>query len=114
MGLHCNVEGQVHAYKDIVKRGKRLNQTKEQMMSKMYAEDRSLNILVAPHMPLLDVVFHQTPEMMLSGEVCQLSLEVKNLGKKGLKNLQVQLSHPGFFCIGAETDGDLGLYRKWI
>ncbi|KAG0255917.1 Trafficking protein particle complex 8 [Actinomortierella ambigua] len=112
MGLHCNVEGQVHAYKEIVKRGKRLNTTKEHMTSKMYAEDRSLNILVAPHMPLLDVAFHQTPEMMLSGEVCQLMLEVKNLGKKGLKNLGVRLSHPGFFCIGAEKDGDLGLYKS--
>ncbi|KAG0226837.1 Trafficking protein particle complex 8 [Actinomortierella wolfii] len=111
MGLHCNIEGQVHAYKDIVKRGKRLNKTKDQMMSKVYAEDRSLNILIAPHMPLLDVAFHQTPEMMLSGEVCQLTLELKNLGKKGLKNLDVRLSHPGFFCIGAEKDGDLGLYR---
>ncbi|KAF9431013.1 Trafficking protein particle complex 8 [Podila epigama] len=113
MGLHCNVEGQVHAYKDIVKRGKRLNKTKEQMMSVMYEEDKSLDILVAPEMPLLDVQFHSLPEMLLSGEVCELSLEIKNRGKKGLKNLNVRMSHPTFFCIGEKKDhGDLGLYNK--
>ncbi|KAF9360780.1 Trafficking protein particle complex 8 [Mortierella sp. AD094] len=113
MGLHCNVEGQVHAYKDIVKRGKRLNKTKEQMMSQVYEEDKSLIILVAPEMPLLDVEFHSSPEMLLSGEVCELSLEIKNRGKKGLKNLTVRMSHPTFFCIGEKrVDGDLGLYDK--
>ncbi|KAG0259994.1 Trafficking protein particle complex 8 [Mortierella polycephala] len=113
MGLHCNVEGQVHAYKDIVKKGKRLNNTKEQMMSQMYEEDKSLDILVAPEMPLLDVAFQSSPEMLLSGEVCELSMEIKNRGKKGLKNLTVRLSHPTFFCIGEKRDvGDLGLYNK--
>ncbi|KAF9116328.1 Trafficking protein particle complex 8 [Mortierella sp. AM989] len=113
MGLHCNVEGQIHAYKDIVKKGKRLNKTKEQMMSRMYEEDNSLIILVAPEMPLLDVGFHSSPEMLLSGEVCELSLEIKNRGKKGLKGLTVRMSHPTFFCIGEKrVDGDLGLYSK--
>ncbi|KAI8599084.1 ER-golgi trafficking TRAPP I complex 85 kDa subunit-domain-containing protein [Dissophora ornata] len=113
MGLHCNVEGQVHAYKDIIKKGKRLNTTKEQMMSQVYEEDKSLVILVAPEMPLLDVEFHSSPEMLLSGEVCELSLEIKNRGKKGLKNLTVRMSHPTFFCIGEKKDdGDLGLYNK--
>ncbi|KAF9096380.1 Trafficking protein particle complex 8 [Mortierella sp. AD031] len=113
MGLHCNVEGQVHAYKDIVKKGKRLNQTKEQMMSQAYEDDKSLDILVAPEMPLLDVEFHSSPEMLLSGEVCELSLVIKNRGKKGLKNLAVRMSHPTFFCIGEKrSDGDLGLYNK--
>ncbi|KAI1298025.1 Trafficking protein particle complex 8, partial [Mortierella claussenii] len=113
MGLHCNVEGQVHAYKEIVKRGKRLNKTKEQMMSQVYEEDKSLDILVAPEMPLLDVEFMASPEMLLSGEVCELSLEIKNRGKKGLKNLTVRMSHPTFFCIGEKKeDGDLGLYNK--
>ncbi|KAG0366231.1 ER-golgi trafficking TRAPP I complex 85 kDa subunit-domain-containing protein [Gamsiella multidivaricata] len=113
MGLHCNVEGQVHAYKDIVKKGKRLNKTKEQMMSQVYEEDKSLIILVAPEMPLLDVEFHSSPEMLLSGEVCELSLEIKNRGKKGLKNLTVRMSHPTFFCIGEKRDeGDLGVYNK--
>ncbi|KAF9957135.1 Trafficking protein particle complex 8 [Modicella reniformis] len=113
MGLHCNVEGQVHAYKDIVKRGKRLNKTKEQMMSQMYEEDKSLVILVAPEMPLLDVHFHSSPEMLLSGEVCEISLEIKNRGRKGLRNLTVKMSHPTFFCIGERKDnGDLGLYNK--
>ncbi|KAG0313384.1 Trafficking protein particle complex 8, partial [Dissophora globulifera] len=113
MGLHCNVEGQVHAYRDIVKKGKRLNTTKEQMMSQMYEEDKSLVILVAPEMPLLDLEFHSAPEMLLSGEVCELSLEVKNRGKKGLRNLMVRMSHPTFFCLGQKRDdGDLGLYNK--
>lgn len=113
MGLHCNVEGQVHAYKDIIKKGKRLNKTKEQMMSQVYEDDKSLDILVAPEMPLLDVEFQSSPEMLLSGEVCELSLVIKNRGKKGLKNLTVRMSHPTFFCIGEKrSDGDLGLYNK--
>ena len=115
MGLHCNVEGQVHAYKEIFKRGKRLNRTKEEMMRQVYEEDKSLIILVAPEMPLLDVRFHSSPEMLLSGEVCELSLEIRNRGKKGLKNLTVKMSHPTFFCIGEKRDhGDLGLYSKHV
>lgn len=115
MGLHCNVEGQVHAYKDIIKKGKRLNTTKDQMMSVMHEEDKSLDILVAPEMPLLDVEFHSSPEMLLSGEVCELSLEIKNRGKKGLRNLTVRMSHPSFFCIGEKKDtGDLGIYSKCV
>ncbi|KAF9439180.1 Trafficking protein particle complex 8 [Entomortierella beljakovae] len=110
MGLHCNVEGQVHVYENIIKKGKRLNTTKEQMMSKMYEEDKSLIILVAPEMPLLDVEFHSSPEMLLSGEVCGLSLEIKNRGKKGLRNLSIRMSHPTFFCIGEKND-EVNIYN---
>lgn len=123
VGLHCNVEGQVHGYTEIIKRGKRYNLTvqqmrnlgwtMEQMLLPRYEEDKSLIILVAPEMPLLDVKFHSSPEMLLSGEVCELSLEIKNRGRKGLKNLAVNMSHPTFFCIGEKRDsGDLGLYSK--
>ncbi|KAG0240476.1 Trafficking protein particle complex 8 [Mortierella sp. GBA43] len=113
MGLHCNVEGQVHGYREIVKRGKRLNRDKEHLTSRVYAEDKSLIILVAPEMPLLDVKFHSFPEMLLSGEVSELSLEIKNRGRKGLTNLSVKMSHPSFFCIGEKREGGiLGLYNK--
>ncbi|KAG1145052.1 hypothetical protein G6F37_002893 [Rhizopus arrhizus] len=109
-GLHYTLNELVHTFKPFVKRGKRLNRTKEERMSVVYACDRSLDILVTSPMPLLDIAFHHVPETVLSGEVVQTVLEINNKGNKGLTALRLKASHPSFICVGNPEDMDKDIY----
>ncbi|CAG8787064.1 2327_t:CDS:2, partial [Racocetra persica] len=94
LGLRYILNSIVHGVKKFSKRGKRLNDTNEQRMSIVYAPDRSLDLLVTSPMPLLEATFHSFPEVLLSGEVKQVLLEINNKGQKGLTDLRVKMSHP--------------------
>ncbi|KAI7902118.1 ER-golgi trafficking TRAPP I complex 85 kDa subunit-domain-containing protein [Cokeromyces recurvatus] len=109
-GLHYTLNELVHTFKPFSKKGKRLNRTKEEMMSATYAADRSLDILVTSPMPLLDLVFHHVPDSILSGEVIQTVLEINNKGNKGLTLLRLKTSHPSFVCVGDPEDMDKDIY----
>ncbi|CAG8490645.1 13824_t:CDS:10 [Cetraspora pellucida] len=100
LGLKYTLNSIVHGVKKFSKRGKRLNDTTEQRMGIVYAPDRSLDLLVTSPMPLLEATFHNFPDVLLSGEVKQILLEINNKGQKGLTDLRVKMSHPSFFCIG--------------
>ncbi|RGB32937.1 ER-golgi trafficking TRAPP I complex 85 kDa subunit-domain-containing protein [Rhizophagus diaphanus] len=100
LGLQYTLNSLVHGIKKFLRHGKRLNDTKEQRMSVVYATDRSLDLMVTSPMPLLEVAFHSFPELLFSGEVTQVVLEINNKGQKGLTDLRVKMSHPSFFCIG--------------
>lgn len=80
-------------------------------MGTFYGPDKSLDIHVTSPMPLLDVNFHKCPELLLSGEVCQIMLEISNKGNVGLTTLRVMTSHPCFFSIGPSSDSDKDVYR---
>ncbi|CAO3654024.1 unnamed protein product [Mucor hiemalis] len=111
-GLHYTLNELVHTFRPFHKRGKRLNKTKEEMMSVVYAPDRSLDILVTSPMPLLDLAFHNVPETILSGEVVQAVLEINNKGNKGLTALRLKSSHPSFICVGNPEDMDKFIYAS--
>ncbi|CAO3682429.1 unnamed protein product [Rhizopus microsporus] len=109
-GLHYTLNDLVHTFKPFRKQGKRLNRTKEERMSVVYAPDRSLDILVTSPMPLLDLTLHHVPETILSGEVVQTVLEINNKGNKGLTALRLKTSHPSFICVGNPEDMDKNIY----
>ncbi|KAL7316394.1 hypothetical protein PS15m_005491 [Mucor circinelloides] len=109
-GLHYTLNELVHTFRPFHKKGRRLNKTKEEMMSVVYAPDRSLDILVTSPMPLLDLAFHNVPETILSGEVIQTVLEINNKGNKGLTALRLKTSHPSFICVGNPEDMDKDIY----
>lgn len=111
-GLHYTLNELVHTFRPFHKQGKRLNKTKEEMMSVMHAPDRSLDILVTSPMPLLDLAFHHVPETILSGEVVQTVLEINNKGHKGLTSLRLKTSHPSFICVGNPEEMDKDIYGK--
>lgn len=111
-GLHYTLNELVHTFRPFHKKGRRLNKTKEEMMSVTYAPDRSLDILVTSPMPLLDLAFHHVPETILSGEVIQTVLEINNKGNKGLTALRLKTSHPSFICVGNPEDMDKDIYGK--
>jgi hypothetical protein len=110
-GIHYTFNKLVHSFHKFVKKGSRLNDTKEQRLGIFYAPDKSLDLHVTSPMPLLDVAFHNCPDVLLSGEVCQIMLEVSNKGNVGLTDLRVMTSHPCFFAIGSSTDTDKDVYR---
>ncbi|KAI8335602.1 ER-golgi trafficking TRAPP I complex 85 kDa subunit-domain-containing protein [Blakeslea trispora] len=109
-GLHYTLNDLVHTFRPFNKKGKRLNRTKEEMMSVTYAPDRSLDILVTSPMPLLDLAFHHVPETILSGEVIQTVLEINNKGNKGMTALHLKSSHPSFICVGHPEEMDKDVY----
>ncbi|KAI9253330.1 ER-golgi trafficking TRAPP I complex 85 kDa subunit-domain-containing protein [Helicostylum pulchrum] len=111
-GLHYTLNELVHTFRPFHKKGKRLNKTKEEMMSVMHAPDRSLDILVTSPMPLLDLNFHHVPETILSGEVVQTVLEINNKGHKGLTGLRLKSSHPSFICVGNPEEMDKDIYAS--
>ncbi|KAI8641827.1 ER-golgi trafficking TRAPP I complex 85 kDa subunit-domain-containing protein [Parasitella parasitica] len=111
-GLHYTLNELVHTFRPFHKNGRRLNRTKEEMMSVVYAPDRSLDILVTSPMPLLDLAFHHVPETILSGEVIQTVLEINNKGNKGLTALRLKTSHPSFIYVGNPEDMDKDIYAS--
>ncbi|KAI8328146.1 ER-golgi trafficking TRAPP I complex 85 kDa subunit-domain-containing protein [Chlamydoabsidia padenii] len=110
VGLHFTFNDLVHTFRPFNKKGNRLNNTKEDRMTVAYAPDRSLDILVTPPMPLLDINLHNVPETILSGEVIQSVLEINNKGNKGLTSLQLKSNHPSFICVGHSEQMDKSLY----
>jgi len=113
LGLRYSLSSLIHGVKKFSRRGKRLNDTKEHRMSVVYATDRSLDLMVTSPMPLLEVAFHSFPELLFSGEVTQVVLEINNKGQKGLTDLRVKMSHPSFFCIGNAEMLEQTIYGKY-
>jgi hypothetical protein len=101
----------VHGYKKFWKRGRRLNSTKAERTQQLYAPDTSLNLLVTPPMPLLDITVKHFPANMLSGEVVQATLIITNGGERDLKHLRVASSHPTMLYIGSASLVGTPAYR---
>ncbi|PIK33821.1 putative trafficking protein particle complex subunit 8 [Apostichopus japonicus] len=80
--------------------GPRLNSTTIERCSVMYGPDRRLDPIIVPHMPNLEVLFHDFPSTLLSGEVCLVTVEFINEGHCSLNNLLVASDHPEFFTFG--------------
>ncbi|KAJ3129473.1 Trafficking protein particle complex 8 [Nowakowskiella sp. JEL0407] len=93
-----------------VVKGKRLNDTIEARMDKMYKLDERLKLSVLQPMPVLDLEIHGVQETMISGQTEKLMLEINNKGNKGLKNLVVKISHPNFFAFGVSDGPDVDSY----
>ncbi|KAJ3070601.1 Trafficking protein particle complex 8 [Podochytrium sp. JEL0797] len=96
------------------KRGRRLNDTPSQQKSlePLYAIDNTLTFTVTSPMPVLDLMFHTFPDVLLSGQVERTVLEVQNKGVRGLKNLKVKLSHASFFVVGKAEEIECPAYAS--
>jgi hypothetical protein len=79
-------------------------------------------IEILPPMPLLDITIPHLPETILSGELINLKLMVRNKGERGMKNFKVKLSHPAFFWFGndeglvvtSESDKSIGMSATYL
>ncbi len=70
------------------------------MRNIIHSEDQSFNLIVAPPMPLLEVEMENVPNLMISGEVKKIKVNLKNEGQKPLSKIFVKVSHPPFFYFG--------------
>ncbi|RKO97642.1 hypothetical protein CXG81DRAFT_26715 [Caulochytrium protostelioides] len=91
--------------------GRRLAETKQQMLTPTYGPNTALMARVGPSAPNLDVEIHGFPAQMVSGEVAAAVLQLTNQGRKALHNVRVKLSHPNFFHIGTATMLDDPVYQ---
>ncbi|KAI8920698.1 ER-golgi trafficking TRAPP I complex 85 kDa subunit-domain-containing protein [Entophlyctis helioformis] len=114
LGIRYLLCGVIPTYHRFHKRGRRLNDTPAQRQDPdgVYAPDVVLKVVVTPPMPVLDVLLHGFPDMMLSGQVIQVALELNNKGSRGLKSLYVKTSHPAAFCFGDGTSLELPSYAS--
>ncbi|KAL7753947.1 hypothetical protein RI367_000880 [Sorochytrium milnesiophthora] len=103
-GLRYFLHGTVPCQRQFMKRGKRLNDTKEQRHGIAYAPDHTLTLVVNSPMPLLDVALHGLPDVLLAGEIVKCSLEVTNKGAKAMTNLRVNVSQPTWAVMGTHAD----------
>ncbi|KAK9761951.1 hypothetical protein K7432_012754 [Basidiobolus ranarum] len=99
-GIHYTLNHVAKGFNQFSKRGKRLNDTKEHRLGKFYGQDNSLDMVVTSPMPLLDVEFRNFPNILFSGEIAESTLVIRNIGQKGMKNIDVKVSHPAFFHLG--------------
>ncbi|KAJ3204257.1 Trafficking protein particle complex 8 [Entophlyctis luteolus] len=111
-GLKAILQNAIPLSVNFEKRGRRLNDTQAQRGGKpVYAVDNTLNLTVTSPMPVLDVLFHNFPSILLNGQVEKFVVEINNKGHRGLKNMKVKISHPSFFEIGSPDQIDAGSYE---
>ncbi|KAJ3123555.1 Trafficking protein particle complex 8, partial [Physocladia obscura] len=111
-GINLTLSDTIPIFITFAKRGRRLNDTQKQRCSEqpVYAVDNTLKLSVTSPMPVLDIVFHAFPSVLLNGQVERAILEITNKGHRGLKDLKVKLSHPQFFEFGRVEQTDLPIY----
>ncbi|TNN77946.1 Trafficking protein particle complex subunit 8 [Liparis tanakae] len=93
----------VRGRQDLKIQGPRLNQTKEDKMLVRYGQDRRLDPIITPPMPLMEVFFLQFPTALLCGEIRKAYVEFCNVSSVALCGLRVASTHPDFFTFGSQT-----------
>ncbi|XP_051953858.1 trafficking protein particle complex subunit 8-like isoform X2 [Xyrauchen texanus] len=83
--------------------GPRLNVSKEEKTSVRYGQDRRLDPIITPPMPLLEVFFIKFPTGLLCGEIRKAWVEFVNVSAVPLSGLRVASTHPEFFTFGSAT-----------
>ncbi|KAL6521190.1 hypothetical protein OROGR_017759 [Orobanche gracilis] len=62
----------------------------------------NLQFLVVKNLPRLESVIHNLPRTFYAGELCRLTLELRNPSKLSVKNLKMTISHPRFLNVAAQ------------
>ncbi|XP_068449315.1 trafficking protein particle complex subunit 8 isoform X2 [Clinocottus analis] len=93
----------VRGRQDLKIQGPRLNQTKEEKMLVQHGQDRRLDPIITPPMPLMEVFFLQFPTALLCGEIRKAYVEFCNVSGVALRGLRVASTHPDFFTFGSQT-----------
>uniref|UniRef100_A0A8C3AI90 Trafficking protein particle complex subunit 8 n=1 Tax=Cyclopterus lumpus TaxID=8103 RepID=A0A8C3AI90_CYCLU len=93
----------VRGRQDLKIQGPRLNQTKEDKMLVRHGQDRRLDPIITPPMPLMEVFFLQFPTALLCGEIRKAYVEFCNVSGGALCGLRVASTHPDFFTFGSQT-----------
>ncbi|KAI8326334.1 hypothetical protein GQ54DRAFT_253217, partial [Martensiomyces pterosporus] len=100
--LLCDI---LPTFKSLKLPGRRLNDTKEQMMQRAYAPDTTLRFRVDPDLPHLQIALEGFPDTLMSGSMHRASVCISNCGELPCRNVALWLSHPSFFDIKAPRMG---------
>ncbi|KAJ2856744.1 hypothetical protein J3B02_001424 [Coemansia erecta] len=79
--------------------GRRLNDTKEQQMGRVYSSETSIGFRVDPELPHLDIAMNDFPDILMSGSVHKAAIHIANQGSLACHGIALWLSHPSFFDI---------------
>lgn len=88
-------------------KGKRLNNTREQLVYPTYKEDDSLFVSVRSPIPILSIALDELPDCIYAGEARVTVITLTNTGQVALKNLKGLCSHPSFAIFQSEPSAAL-------
>lgn len=80
----------------LVGRPKRLNNTREQLMTATFAPDTTLLVTVRSAIPLLSIDVNDLPATLHAGETLSSSITVTNNGQVPLRDVMSLCSHPSY------------------
>lgn len=98
----------------LVKKPKRLNATRNQLVTATYAEDTSLSVIIRSPIPILSISLDELPDNLYAGEARMTSITLTNTGQVALINLKAICSHPSFiiFQQHSSSASSSTLYNK--
>ncbi|KAJ1994538.1 hypothetical protein H4R33_000244 [Dimargaris cristalligena] len=110
-GVRYLLMGIIPCCKRFVRRGPRLNLTKEQRRSREYGPERSLTVVAEDQLPRAEVVLAESfPTLLQSGESQAVPLTVTNRGPAPIGSVRLWFSHPSFFFVGDPTQPQADIY----
>lgn len=120
LGIRYTLSGIVHTSRWFQKNGRAIKErglptgASNENVAEFVGSNDALKLVVTSPMPVLDVVVHNLPENLVSGQVSELTLELNNKGGKGLCSLLVKSSDPQFVSFGDSTSGETPAYGKRV
>ncbi|KAJ1977034.1 hypothetical protein H4R34_003744 [Dimargaris verticillata] len=113
-GVRYLLMGIIPCAKQFVRRGRRLNASKDQRLGRLYGPERSLVVSAQVEWPLVEVTMPQPfPETLQSGECHAIPLVLTNRGPDPVRQVKLWFSHPSFFFVGDAMRPDSNLYGDY-
>jgi hypothetical protein len=100
LGVDWTLQSALRGSHILVLQGRRLNITKQQRTGREYAFSQSLALAVTNPMPVLRARLEGMPASLLHGQMCCVTLHLKNDGSMAITGLQARVSHPAFCVLG--------------
>lgn len=99
----------------LIKKPKRLNATRDQLVTPTYAEDTSLSVIIRSPIPILSISLDELPDNLYAGEARMTSITLTNTGQVALIDLKAICSHPSFILFqqhSSSSSSSSTLYNK--
>ncbi|KAJ1971519.1 hypothetical protein H4R35_005213 [Dimargaris xerosporica] len=110
-GVRYLLMGIIPCAKQFIRRGRRLNASKDHRLGRFYGPERSLMVNAQAEWPHAEVTMPQPfPETLQSGECRAIPLVLTNCGPDPVRQIKLWFSHPSFFFLGDAMRPDSNLY----
>jgi hypothetical protein len=104
VGISFLFNGILRCIEPLSRRGKRLNKTREHLLTPTYAPDEHLSIKVAQPVPSLSISHAELPTELLAGEIVDATFVLTNssTGQLAITGIRCLCSHPNVFMLGKQ------------